>query len=69
MGILVGDSGRYMWCYWDERNRRTFEGVSKKLHTILDGILIRLHRWMYLMQSREAPPLSSWIFDWNTLLY
>lgn len=53
---------------WEERNRRTFQGVSKNSRNILDGILAKLHSWLFLMQAGETPPLNSWIFDWNSLL-
>lgn len=44
---------------WEERNRRTFENVARESQQILDDILVRIYGWLFLAQSREAPPFKS----------
>lgn len=54
---------------WEKHNRRTFEGVEKEPRSILDIILAKIHGWLFLGQSREAPPFKFWIFEWDSVLF
>lgn len=54
---------------WEERNRRVLENEGRESRQILDDILVRLYGWLFLTQSRVAPPFRNWMFEWDYFLY